>query len=230
MSKAAAGVGFGPARGVGKVTVISPLRGLAWALGASLVLHALALTWLGPVFQRETSRLDETIAVIEARLAPPPDPQAPTAARADAAPLRAPPPVIKDTMREEPPNKAPPPPQQKAATPPPAPPAPEARRATPLPAPPVAEPLPPRELGRTYQRLSETLLYPEEAVRRGLQGEVVLLLEVGEGGRIAGASVASTSGHPILDDAALRAVRLLGTLGPASAGRAILLPVRFTLE
>jgi protein TonB len=89
--------------------------------------------------------------------------------------------------------------------------------------------LPTAQLGETLERLSEVLLYPPEALRRGLEGEVVLLVELGEGGRIVGASVASTSGHPLLDEAALKAVGRLDALNPASAGKAILLPVRFKI-
>ncbi len=46
-------------------------------------------------------------------------------------------------------------------------------------------------------------LYPPEAIRQGLQG--------------------------VLDQAALRAVRQVGSLSPTLAGRSILLPVRFRL-
>ena len=83
--------------------------------------------------------------------------------------------------------------------------------------------------GRTLGRLNETLLYPPEALKRGLEGEVVLMLELDERGRIVAASVASGSGHALLDEAALRAARRLGALGPSVAGKAILLPVRFRI-
>jgi protein TonB len=91
------------------------------------------------------------------------------------------------------------------------------------------EPLPAAQLAETLERLSEVLLYPPEALRLGLEGEVVLLLELGESGRIVEASVASSSGHALLDQAALKAVARLGALSPGSAGKAILLPVRFRI-
>ncbi|HSO05623.1 MAG TPA: TonB family protein [Pelomicrobium sp.] len=193
------------------------------AVGVSIALHAAALTLLDPAFRRAMATLDATISVIEARLVP----REPAIAEEPPAPAAppTPPPVIKDTLAPEPPPKPAPAPKPRKAEPPPKPPS--AERSLPRPKP---EPMAPQELGATYQRLAETLLYPEEAVRRGLQGETVLLLEVGADGRIAAASVASSSGHPILDEAALRAVRLLGALGPASAGKAVLLPVRFQLE
>lgn len=97
--------------------------------------------------------------------------------------------------------------------------------------PPSAPPeqLSPNELRETLSRLSETMLFPPEALERGLEGEVTLLVELGEGGRILDATVASGSGYKILDDAAIRAVLKLGTLGPASANKSILLPVRFRI-
>jgi protein TonB len=58
---------------------------------------------------------------------------------------------------------------------------------------------------------------------------VVVLLELDAEGRIVAASVASGSGHAILDEAAVVATRRLGALGPALGGKAILLPVRFRL-
>jgi periplasmic protein TonB len=92
-----------------------------------------------------------------------------------------------------------------------------------------AEQLSPNELRETLGRLSETMLFPPEALERGLEGEVTLLVQLGENGRILDASVASGSGYQILDDAAVRAVLKLGTLGPSSANKSILLPVRFRI-
>jgi periplasmic protein TonB len=91
------------------------------------------------------------------------------------------------------------------------------------------EQLSPNELRETLGRLSETILFPPEALERGLEGEVTLLVQLGEGGRILDASIASGSGHKVLDDAAVRAVLKLGTLGPSSANKSILLPVRFRI-
>lgn len=92
-----------------------------------------------------------------------------------------------------------------------------------------AERLSTQELNETLTRLSETMLYPSEALRRGLEGEVVIMVELGAAGRILDAGIASGSGHPVLDEAAVRAVRRLGTLGPSTANRTILLPVRFKI-
>jgi protein TonB len=98
-----------------------------------------------------------------------------------------------------------------------------------LPREPRAERLAPEELRDTMRRLSEEMLYPADALQRGLEGEVVILVEIGEGGRILDASIATGSGHRSLDEAAVRAVRKLGQLGPSTANRSILLPVRFRI-
>lgn len=71
--------------------------------------------------------------------------------------------------------------------------------------------------------------YPPEAIARGLEGEVLVLIIIDESGRVTAARVEQGSGHRILDDAALRAVRSLRSL-PADAPREALLPVRFRLR
>lgn len=71
--------------------------------------------------------------------------------------------------------------------------------------------------------------YPAEAIARGLQGEVVVLLILGTDGSVVAARVEQGSGHRLLDDAALNAVRALRSL-PADAPRQTLLPVRFRLD
>lgn len=71
--------------------------------------------------------------------------------------------------------------------------------------------------------------YPEEAIARGLEGEVLVLIIISESGQVTAARVEQGSGHRILDDAALRAVRSLRSL-PADAPREALLPVRFRLR
>jgi protein TonB len=91
------------------------------------------------------------------------------------------------------------------------------------------EPLSDQQLDEALAQLADKLLYPPEAIKLGLQGEAVLVLDIAEGGRIAHASVVTTSGHPVLDQAALRAVKQVGALSPMLAGRSILLPVRFRL-
>lgn len=73
------------------------------------------------------------------------------------------------------------------------------------------------------------LFYPEEAIRQGLQGEALVLLVLDEGGHVVAARIEESSGHALLDEAALKAVRRLRTL-PADAPAESLLPVRFRLR
>lgn len=99
-------------------------------------------------------------------------------------------------------------------------------------------PLPPRpatpaslqggSLRRAQAALSEHLFYPPDAVARGLEGEVILLLVLADNGQLISASVARSSGHAQLDQAALDAARRIGAL-PGNP-RQILFPVSFRLE
>jgi len=182
---------------------------LAGAFALSLALHA--LTFLVPdrwLAVRAKARPDP--AILTARLEPREPEQAPEVlkntldpAPEKAPPPRKPPPRTEASLRKDSAEK-----RREVAR---------------------AERLPEPQQREALGRLSQTLLYPPEAVAQGIQGEVVLLLDVGDGGRVVGASVAASSGHAMLDDAALRAARLMGSLSPALAGRTILLPVRFRL-
>lgn len=108
---------------------------------------------------------------------------------------------------------------------------PAALRPRPTPAPPA-----PRgsgwqeEVRKQFRKLDDQgLFYPPEAIALGLQGEVVVLFVLDESGSVVAARVEQGSGHPLLDAAALRAVRALRSL-PAAAPRESLLPVRFRLH
>lgn len=78
-------------------------------------------------------------------------------------------------------------------------------------------------------QLQRELPYPPEAIERGLQGEALVLLFLDRSGSVIAARLESSSGHALLDEAALRAARSLRAL-PASAPREALLPVRFRLR
>ncbi len=100
----------------------------------------------------------------------------------------------------------------------------------PAPAPETAKPTLARGriLQRTQSALAKHLLYPPEAVERGIEGEVLLLLVLDAGSRISSAEIARSSGHAILDQAALNAARAINAL-PGNP-RQTLLPVRFRLD
>lgn len=216
---------------------------LPQALALSIALHALLVFTVAPRLAPTAPKGPPPVTVLAARLEAVPE-------RAVVKPA-APPEVLKDTLdapQAKPlPDPIKPQPRRRVAdkdqfarTPKPKPEAPPpalAARSEPrgqgldlrVPKAPRAERLSPEELRHTLGRLSEELLYPADALRRGLEGEVTILVELGEGGRILDASIASGSGHESLDEAAVRAVKKLGSLGPSTANRTILLPVRFRI-
>jgi periplasmic protein TonB len=87
-----------------------------------------------------------------------------------------------------------------------------------------------QEIRRQFQQQhARGLYYPAEAIARGLQGEVLVLMILDETGQVSAARIEQSSGHTLLDEAALRAVRSLHSL-PADAPREAVLPVRFSLH
>lgn len=77
--------------------------------------------------------------------------------------------------------------------------------------------------------------YPRLAVKRGYEGSVTLLASVDAQGRCTGVSILSSSGHGILDDAAVAAVRRWTFVpGLNDAGHpvpaTVRVPVRFVLQ
>lgn len=82
---------------------------------------------------------------------------------------------------------------------------------------------------RAMEQLQRELHYPRAAIERGLQGEALVLLFLDASGNAIAARLEATSGHALLDEAAVRAARALRSL-PDSAPREVLLPVRFRLR
>jgi protein TonB len=83
-------------------------------------------------------------------------------------------------------------------------------------------------LRRAQAALTEHLFYPPQAVARGLEGDVILLLTLGDGGQLVSAAIARSSGHALLDQAALDAAQRIGAL-PGNP-RQTLFPVSFRLR
>ena len=79
------------------------------------------------------------------------------------------------------------------------------------------------------RQIAAHLYYPPEAVARGLEGEAQVLLFLDESGDALAARVERSSGHAILDDAAVLAARAVRSL-PEGVAREVLLPVRFRLR
>ena len=114
---------------------------------------------------------------------------------------------------------------------------------SPTPPPPPKRPPPPRPQAssaapKTWtQAVGEQLrkldaagqFYPAEAIARGLQGDALVLLVIDENGNVVATRIEQSSGHPILDEAALRAARTLKSL-PADAPQQSILPIRFRLR
>ncbi len=182
------------------------------ALLCSLALHAAALLLLPPPAAPARAAVP-----LQARLRPPP---------ATPAVQEPPPPP-----REE----APPPPAEKPAS---AKPKPEKKApAKPAPArfkePPASfngYPVLAGNAARSaFSQLARQPLYPPEAIARGLQGEVLLLLFLDANGNVQAARVERSSGQPLLDQAAVGAARQLKAL-PEGAPREAILPVRFKLD
>jgi protein TonB len=87
-----------------------------------------------------------------------------------------------------------------------------------------------REIRRQFaeqQRRGD--FYPAEAIARGLQGDVEVLLLLAPDGSVMAARIEQSSGQRLLDDAALRAVRALHAL-PANTPRESLQMVSFRLR
>lgn len=144
-------------------------------------------------------------------LRPPPAPPIQATLRTLPPPTAAPAPVLK--IPEPPPRRSEPPKQHRENTAPPS--APKTWTQV------VREQL--KKLDAAGQ------FYPAEAIARGLEGEALVLLIIDESGQVVATRLEQSSGHAILDEAALRAARSLKSL-PADAPRQTVLPVRFRLK
>lgn len=134
------------------------------------------------------------------------------------AEMPAPEPLLKNTLETAEPIK------EKPATTPPA----KANKGTSTPS---AKRSPPTKLSveAAQRKLAKHLYYPPQAVAAGLEGEVRLLLSLDPTGRITDADIAASSGHAILDQAALRAAWVMGSIEGADK-KEMILPVVFRLR
>lgn len=71
---------------------------------------------------------------------------------------------------------------------------------------------------RRIERIGN-LNYPDAARRRHLHGDVVLSVVIGTDGRVHGVRVNTSSGYPVLDDAAVRIVHLAAPFPPIPADK-----------
>lgn len=84
------------------------------------------------------------------------------------------------------------------------------------------------EIRRIRERIESRIIYPEEAIRRGQEGEVLLRIRVGEGGIPKEIRVARSSGARTLDEAARTGVSRAAPL-PSTPGW-FEVPIRFSLR
>jgi len=84
-------------------------------------------------------------------------------------------------------------------------------------------------LGEVLSSGNEPPDYPEEARRRGWEGEVELRLWAGADGKVERVDVTQVSGHPLLDRAALSAAETW-KLDPAASGHTFRIPIHFRLD
>jgi len=175
---------------------------LGWALAISIALHALVIA--APAWRaKQLSQVPLTVSLRESLAVPEPRDVAP-------ASVAAPPKLIL-------PEKVP---RPTAARPALAPVAPQTA---------TLQRLSGQAARIAGEQMARELLYPVEAIERGLQGEALVLLFLDASGNAIAARLEESSGHAVLDAAAVRAARTLRAL-PATAPREALLPVRFRLR
>jgi protein TonB len=202
---------------------------VAWTLAASLLLHLAALAWL-PSWGQDRSQAHAAPAALSVRLALAPAAAAPAVAAAEptvrAVSRRAARrPVV--PLRPEPssPSLAAPLPEPEPRLAPAAPPRPSVTE--------EALPLTVPDLRVAYAS-NPPPNYPRAARRLGLEGRVVLRAEILATGGCGQIAVSRSSGHAVLDDAALQAVKgwrfVPATRGGQAVAAWVEVPVTFRLD
>ncbi|MDR3298527.1 MAG: energy transducer TonB [Candidatus Accumulibacter sp.] len=74
-----------------------------------------------------------------------------------------------------------------------------------------------RQMETVRKELSKYVFYPEQARRLGLEGTVTLFVELSGDGRVQDVRVTTSSGYPILDNAAIKGFYAVGRLPGESA-------------
>ncbi len=220
-------------------------RALKLAVALSLALHG-ALLWLVPqpapgpesvVTPLVATLLPAAVPVAAPPAAPPAAPAPPRASKPvrAAAPL---PKLVQDRQPAPPVQRSEPAPSPPLAPAPPMP-APVLSTAAPA-APPVAvaqgapaAPLVPPGFDAAYLHNPKPS-YPRAAVRMGLEGEVRIEVLVGADGKPRGLTLAQSSGHAVLDEAALETVATWRFVPARRGGEAVAarveVPIRFKLN
>jgi protein TonB len=173
----------------------------------ALAFHAVVLFYLKPPAPKPPKIFNETY--VDVTLATPPQPQPETKPVAvtppqpkietpppkpEEKPQSPPPPKPEMTIPEPKPNPPPPPPVVQPVVVPP-----------PKPKPPTEDYVPVTQPNFAMQA---THVYPPEAARRHQQGTVVLMLYVNGSGTLDKIEIVKSSGFPLLDEAAIREMKL----------------------
>ncbi|SFU83042.1 energy transducer TonB [Pseudoduganella namucuonensis] len=206
---------------------------LATLAGATVLLHAAVIVALRNAPPAEAPPLKAEPLALEFAPPPPPpppppEPPKPQVAKVVPVPVRAAPPMPVVSQVTDGPATADT--VQVATTPPP--PAPPVAAAPPAPPPPPEPVTEPR--GFAGYRNNPAPEYPAMAQDRGLQGHVILKVQVLASGKPANVLVDKSSGHKILDDAAVKAV-LSWAFDPAKRGQTpidgwVKVPLNFKLS
>ena len=179
-------------------------RALIIFYAIALAFHAVVLFWLKPPAPKPPKILSETY--VDVTLTKPPEPELPK-------PIVVPPPQPKvetplPKPEEKPQSPPPPKPEMTILEPKPEPPPPAPKPVVILPSqskPPTEEYVP---VTQPTFAMQATHVYPPEAARRHQQGTVVLVLYINGSGTLDKVEIVKSSGFPLLDEAAIREMKL----------------------
>jgi len=171
----------------------------------ALAFHAVVLFYLKPPAPHPPKIFNETYIDVTLTTPPPPQPEPP---KAQPTPPPPKPVVIPLKPEEKPPPPPPPKPEMTIPQPKPTPPPPPVVQPVAVPPP---QPKPPEEkyvsiTEPKYARRVEAI-YPEEAQRRHQQGQVTVMIYINEAGVLDKVEIVKSSGYPLLDAAAVKAVK-----------------------
>ncbi|MDR2397415.1 MAG: energy transducer TonB [Spirochaetaceae bacterium] len=80
------------------------------------------------------------------------------------------------------------------------------------------------------QRIRDKLVYPAKARREGIQGTTQVAFTIHEDGRVSAVQVLKTSGHPVLDQAAVETIYAAAPFPRPPAPARIAIPIAFKLR
>ncbi len=208
---------------------------LLLCVAVSLLAHAVFLVRAGWSLPPGSVAPEPELTTVIHLTAPPAPPAPEPVVEPDPLPPEpAPDPIPEPEPLPEPP--APPPPKPAQDPVPAAKPKPRAKPSTSLaPTRPALKTAPqPVVAPKPLARRNGPPVYPELARRQGWQGSVLVRATVTAAGKVSGVSLARSSGHTVLDEAALRAVRRWVFAPGSQSGRLIggvvEVPVNFRLR